>query len=121
MEISKRTRDKVLRCISDILYEQSNPLLKPDHPRLLELKLQDMEEVLGKLEDMGLVDIQWTGEGIYNMGLTPAGNVYFERTSDERGRFWFRSIWVPIMISFVTTLLTVGLAWLFTIYLPSVM
>lgn len=117
MKISKRNRDKVLRVISDINYEEGTKKIVPEHPRLQKLKLKELMEVLNKLNSLKLIEILWADDRIYHIHLTSEGNIYFERDSDERRRFMWRSIWVPIMISFATTIVIWGVKWLFTEFL----
>lgn len=60
-----------------------------------------------------LANYEGHGKNLWIVRLTDEGLHYFDKRKEDNRRFWFRSFLIPIVVAFITTLLTNAVAHLF--------
>lgn len=110
MAVSKLTRDRAMKAICGY-YETLPDLPQLDQNMLYDRgfpRRKDVRLAIRVLAAMGYLCVFYDNSGYANhIELTKAGKCYFEMQRDEFWRFVRRSILVPILVSFVTAVITV--------------
>lgn len=103
--VSDRQQNRVMQVVVTLREREPNIYLRSDHPKLIALQERDLPLVLRKLEARNLVKLNQVDVKVYEIGLTKEGFIYFETQSAEIRRFWSRSFWIPMVVSFSASLI----------------
>lgn len=80
----------------------SNNLINSDEIRTLYPNEQELEDDLQYLHDLGLIDHDYS----WNYLLTSKGRLYFKHETINSVEIVLKSIFCPIVVSFITTTIT---------------
>lgn len=113
MTISKKHRDLAMRIICDFFAESTNSSAKISTKYLYYKgfpKEIDAEQVIKILCSMDYISYAYRpGSKEPLIELKDKGRCYFEAAQDSKSEFLKKSIYTPIIVSFITTVLTVYL------------
>jgi len=101
---------KVLNCL--ILFKKNNIDIKGTisfEPYLSKTIINKLDLILEYLSNNGYLDYRYADDDIYDINLTYKGLDYKSFNLIEFKTFLFKSVFIPIIISILTTLLTTWL------------
>lgn len=106
--VSARVRNLYMRVFLDAADRSGSNVVKAGNPALFKLRQRgDFVCVVPVLEGLGLISASRADNGqIYKFTILPEGMAYFEKRADEKWKFWRNSVIVPIVVSFVTALIS---------------
>lgn len=104
--VSLKCRNAVMRRMIDLHYAKATPVRPQDLRMNLFSSDADIDQVIDVLIGSGDLSATEYIDGSRVISVTNSGLAFFERLIDERQRFIRRSILVPIVVAFATTVLT---------------
>lgn len=66
--------------------------------------------IIKHLDELGFIKAEMNANSIKSVSLTHLGATYFKTKAKENRRFWLEHLTSPLIVSFVTALITLGLS-----------
>ena len=102
--ISEKDRITVLKTIVNE-YRLTGAPIANKSKILTDLKIKDLQNTINWLENKRYIKIRFSKNFMTFYAPTSNGDIYFEDLKDEQKQFNFRNIFIPLIISFVTSVL----------------